>query len=296
MLKLMPENTVCISVPPSPLLGGIIIAICEGLTEFDEFNLCLNIDEDLKAQIRSIGPVIEFAKSIIGVKSIRIFCGSEVLKTYGICPASTHIHKNINRNINSPQRLLYFLKSGRSIIFPRVSNNYLDMAKIKIGISGSYIVIHANLGESLGTYRNLRQKFESKGYLSDWQSGIEKIAILFPKVAIALIGADAIKFAPFSQKNVFNLELLGISLAEQMSLIPDANYFLGMSSGPSALAILSQTPYTIFKHPKHHAWQMLFQLKLNKRFLFSNRSQFYIRKYPTKTTIYEALLFGAKLR
>lgn len=69
----------------------------------------------------------------------------------------------------------------------------------------------------------------------------------------------------------------GGSLDLDLSLIQISLLFMGMSSGPGNIAILSELPYLIWKHPDHHATAMGKELNKDGQFAFSNEKQKLIR-------------------
>lgn len=81
----------------------------------------------------------------------------------------------------------------------------------------------------------------------------------------------------------------GIDLATQLALIAHADGFLGMASGLCTAANLSGTPHVIFKHPAHHAEQMLREFGETDRFPFATEKQRLWRKIADEETIEEAL-------
>ncbi len=69
----------------------------------------------------------------------------------------------------------------------------------------------------------------------------------------------------------------GGALALDLALIQASRLFMGMSSGPCNLAILSDLPYIIFKDPDHHRSEMEKELNEQGQFVFANRLQHFIR-------------------
>lgn len=73
----------------------------------------------------------------------------------------------------------------------------------------------------------------------------------------------------------------GGGLDLEMALMQEVSFFMGMSSGPCNLAVLSSKPYRIWKHPEHHADAMELELDENGQFPFCSENQKFIRKMDT---------------
>ncbi|MFZ4482159.1 MAG: hypothetical protein ACOYNZ_19955 [Rhodoferax sp.] len=66
---------------------------------------------------------------------------------------------------------------------------------------------------------------------------------------------------------------LGLDLAGQLALIGVSDGFLGMASGLCTAANFSETPHVIFKHPAHHAAEMMRELGTAHAFAFADERQ-----------------------
>ncbi len=66
-----------------------------------------------------------------------------------------------------------------------------------------------------------------------------------------------------------------------MALIELSSAFMGMSSGPCNMAILSDKPYLIWKHPEHHKEEMGREFQGHKQFVFANEHQKFIKGWDT---------------
>lgn len=73
----------------------------------------------------------------------------------------------------------------------------------------------------------------------------------------------------------------GGSLEIEFALIQLSLFFMGMSSGPCNIAILSELPYLVWKHPDHHSREMDKELDENGQLVFSNQNQKFIRGIDT---------------
>jgi hypothetical protein len=72
---------------------------------------------------------------------------------------------------------------------------------------------------------------------------------------------------------VFRAADLQMDLLTQLALIPVSDGYLGMASGLGASANFSEVPHVIFKHPSHHAWEMLRELGDADRYPFFHSQQ-----------------------
>jgi hypothetical protein len=66
---------------------------------------------------------------------------------------------------------------------------------------------------------------------------------------------------------------LGLDLATQLALIGVSDGFLGMASGLCTAANFSETRHVIFKHPAHHAAEMMRELGTSQAFAFAGERQ-----------------------
>ena len=78
--------------------------------------------------------------------------------------------------------------------------------------------------------------------------------------------------------NVFWAKKMKISLDTQLCLISFSNQFLGMASGISGAAMLSNRPYLIFKNKNHHSTQMKKEIKKNKTFFAKEKQYIFLEK------------------
>jgi len=81
---------------------------------------------------------------------------------------------------------------------------------------------------------------------------------------------------------------LGLNLATQLALISVSDGFLGMASGLCTAANFSETPHVIFKHPAHHAAEMVRELGTAEAFAFAGERQQLWRREADATVLDEA--------
>jgi hypothetical protein len=57
--------------------------------------------------------------------------------------------------------------------------------------------------------------------------------------------------------NVTVAKDLDLNLNYQLALVSSSKLFLGSASGFTSAAVLSETPFLVFKHPDHHPWEYI---------------------------------------
>lgn len=229
------------------------------------------------------------ALDIEGVMGTSFYARNKQVISYG--GGVIHNHTNQQIIVDSPMRLIKKASPEeiRSVIkfTPMV---YLSACK-KLGIeeNTNYLVIHANLTRKFNTcFKDTNKK--SVGNESSWAEAIYNYFASDIHLPVIIIGSDSKFFRKFSLKNIFNASRIGLNMSEQMSLISKSKGFVGMSSGPSVLALLDSIPFYIFKDANHHGAQMQIELGEKNQYAFSVIDQFYVRKYPNSQTLYESLV------
>ena len=97
-------QTVCIDIEASPLLGGTLIAITEGVVEFGFISICMYSNSMNEIDVKRINSILLMALDIEGVVGSSYSFRDETKVSYGSC--SKHIHINNGRVIDSPARLV----------------------------------------------------------------------------------------------------------------------------------------------------------------------------------------------
>jgi len=100
-------------------------------------------------------------------------------------------------------------------------------------------------------------------------------------VEFVLIGNDNIDLKICSLPNVVVSKDHGGDLGLDMALIELSSAFMGMSSGPCNMAILSDKPYLIWKHPGHHKEEMAREFQGHNQFVFANEYQKFMQDWDT---------------
>jgi len=127
--------------------------------------------------------------------------------------------------------------------------------------------------------KNNRENKQSNANQAEWLRFFLDDSLKALPVMFVLIGDDCYDEAFNYCPNCVITQNHGGSLELDLSLIQSSLFFMGMSSGPCNIAILSELPYLIWKHPDHHATEMGKELNNEERFVFSNEKQKMIRDY-----------------
>lgn len=93
------------------------------------------------------------------------------------------------------------------------------------------------------------------------------------RCAFLILGDEEIPEDILKLPGVHKATAMQIPLATQLCLVSLSDGFLGMASGFCQAAILSKTPYVIFKHPQHHPEEMKRELGNLDAFPFASPLQ-----------------------
>ncbi len=104
-----------------------------------------------------------------------------------------------------------------------------------------------------------------------------------------LLGSDATHSSVTAVPGIERAVDLGVPLEIQLALAGHADGFLGMASGICAAAVLSQSPYILFKHPTHHIDEMQRELGESEHFPFAGLHQQVWRRADTVDRLVRAL-------
>ena len=85
--------------------------------------------------------------------------------------------------------------------------------------------------------------------------------------------------------NVVVLENYTQDFSDHVDVMAHTEAFMGMSSGPCNMAILSDKPYLIWKHPGHHEKEMEIELHGHKQYVFANSYQRFMQDWDTPKNI-----------
>lgn len=105
------------------------------------------------------------------------------------------------------------------------------------------------------------------------------------KFNCVFIGNDVVSKDILSLPNALSFNALTFDFVLHLCMIRQADMFMGMSSGPSSIAVLSEKPYLIFKHPKHHTEHMFKEIGTNNAFPFALKNQCFLREEESVNTI-----------
>lgn len=286
--KMKSFQTVCIDIEASPLLGGTLIVIAEGVVEFGFISICMYSNSMNDIDIKRINSILLMALDIEGVVGSSYTFRDETKISYGSC--IKHIHINNGRMIDSPSRLVEIATNNqirKALIFkPEIYLSAIE--KLRIKNNDNYLVLHANLTKNLNIFSHQSKKL-SMGIERSWAKAIKRFVSGKFGIPVSLIGADAKYFRKFDLDEINNTYINGLNLSEQLSLIAKSNGFVGMSAGPSVIALFGSTPYYIFKDLNHHKAQMDRELGQENGYAFSLSTQFYVREYPSSKILYESM-------
>jgi hypothetical protein len=124
----------------------------------------------------------------------------------------------------------------------------------------------------------------SNANLIEWQKAVKYIITKNDNNKVFIIGNDLneSQYQLFDFQNVVITKTLKEkSLLLDLSLILSSNIFMGMSSGPCNVAIFSDIPYVVFKHPEHHTEEMKQEMNEDKKFMFQKNNQYFLLEYDT---------------
>ncbi|NQU67567.1 MAG: hypothetical protein HQ510_06460 [Candidatus Marinimicrobia bacterium] len=100
-------------------------------------------------------------------------------------------------------------------------------------------------------------------------------------VKFILIGSDQIENYIKELHNIIISKEYGGDISLDFALVQQSVAFMGMSSGPCNLAIMSSNPYLIWKHPNHHSDKMEKEFQGMNGFIFSTEHQKFFREFDT---------------
>lgn len=131
---------------------------------------------------------------------------------------------------------------------------------------------------------------QSNAHYPAWQSLFVRTTGL---ASFILIGDDPIPPAISELPNVTVAEEIDDDLVFHLALIQEADFFMGLMSGPSNFALVNEKPYRIFKNPDHHEEEMNRELGAGDRYAFARPNQHIIRRRETPDLLrreFEAML------
>lgn len=126
---------------------------------------------------------------------------------------------------------------------------------------------------------------ESNASLKDWH----RFFSAFQNMHFFLLGEDPISTEILSLQNVTKINQKDYPLSVQLALCSLCDGFIGMSSGLANAAILSATPYAIFKHPFHHMDEMKEEFGDRDFFSFAQPQQKVYRKEDSYENLVAAM-------
>lgn len=157
------------------------------------------------------------------------------------------------------------LQSGQKPLLRWSDSAIADAKEVRHSYSGRLFAIHLKnvAGQSI---------LDSNADMRSWHRFFELHARP-GETEFILLGNDAVDEAVLRIRGVHSTTSMGIPLSVQLALVPACDGFLGMASGVCPAAILSDTPYVLFKHPKHHVAEMQRELGEKDHFAFAHARQ-----------------------
>ena len=154
--------------------------------------------------------------------------------------------------------------------------NWKSSAEINLQIQdlfdiSTFAVIHL---KNLGTFET------SRANMAIWVPLISEIAKA-TSLPLLLIGDDDYPSELLSINGVIHLKSFFVPLMSQLAITSKAKFFIGSASGVASSAIYSDTPYLIFKDPRHHQTEMSRELGSSNHFPWAGRNQLILREEPT---------------
>ena len=141
--------------------------------------------------------------------------------------------------------------------------------------SSEFAILHL---KNSGTFET------SRANMSLWVKLISEVSSNI-QIPILLIGDDDYPDGLLAIDNVFRLKSLNIPLMSQLAMTSKAKFFIGSASGVAASAVYSDTPYLIFKNPRHHQETMNREIGSSNKFPWAGLNQFILRQEPTIASI-----------
>lgn len=133
--------------------------------------------------------------------------------------------------------------------------------------------------------RNNTEEQIGNANMAAWTSFFEYCQDKEYPVLFILIGNDSIDKRLSNCKNIIVVKDHWQSVELDLALIELGVLFMGMSSGPCNMVVLSNKPYLIWKNPNHHADQMIRELNNKQQFPFAVENQKFIRDWDTKDSL-----------
>lgn len=151
-------------------------------------------------------------------------------------------------------------------------NNTLSKDLKKLLLKTKKKIITVNFRQSnFSEYPNSNHRNSSS---NDWLNFFSKIGDKYPKYLFLLLGEQSKydqKF--FLLKNILSIRDSGFKLIDELKLILNGYPFFGTSSGFSAVATFSESPYYILKY--EHNSSKYVNLKIgDQHFIFAKKNQF----------------------
>lgn len=135
--------------------------------------------------------------------------------------------------------------------------------------------------------RNTPEEQIGNANISAWAAFFDYCQDKGYPVLFILIGNDPVDKRLTGCKNILLVKDHWQSIELDLALIEIGILFMGMASGPCNMAMLSDKPYLVWKHPNHHADQMIRELHDQLQFPFAVENQQFMRDWDTTDKLIE---------
>jgi len=183
--------------------------------------------------------------------------------------------KNDDYKYSNTQYTQQFFLDNGYIPYPKCKGDSLNWAKQFLNknvLPAVMVVIHLKNNQNAKNCSNA----DFDAWYGFFKHYTEKTDTKF-----ILIGNEPIDSRILTLPNVIVTRNYESTLSRDLALISQAAIFMGMSSGPCNIAVLSEIPFIIYKNPDHDVEEMKLELGKNIRFPFSTGSQKFLRIFET---------------
>ena len=143
------------------------------------------------------------------------------------------------------------------------------------------------VASSIPVVAHLKNKLRSSGKPDWYNARFDEWDLFFQSICsrydvkFLLIGNEPVPAEIRALPNVIVTQDLGSDLLKDLALVQIAYAFMGVASGPSQMAIFSETPYVIYKNPEYHVQRMMKEMGTSDRFVFATSFQKLLRRFET---------------
>lgn len=247
-------------------IGGILLftgeLLCQKIeTEANRLTLQILSDKHIPAYMTKI------AEGIAGMDDVSVISG----KTHQAKRPDEMVYLLVKKNYQSTRVIQQFFVNFGYIPylhFKKIYRQWAEQFKRNVCHGAFMVVVHLKNDQQSPNLGNA----DFGEWLKFFQHFIADSRFIF-----VLIGNEPLPDAIGKLPNVKLAREFGSHLARDLALIEQADLFMGVTSGPANMAILSQVPYLIYKHPRQHTSEMKQELGTKDHFLFATPLQKFYR-------------------